>query len=105
MNDSQQELMARRQAGFDQFVAEMMPVLVDFATTLNLPDPPLIIADPTHYLPMVDAWLRDQVIAAEDRTCLMARIGYLVGEVLVQQFSACWLVCDSPESRLFARYV
>lgn len=105
MTSEHQELLARRRAEFDQWLAERMPVLRDFAAALELPDPPLIITDPERYLPPVEAWLREQVIGPDDWSWAVSRIGYFAGEVLVQRFSGCWLVCDAPSSRYFGRYV
>ncbi len=101
----QQELLVHRRAGFEEWLAERMPVLRDFAAALELPDPPLIVADPDRYLPLIDAWLRDQVIGPDDWAWAVARVGYFAGEALVQRFGGCWLVCDAPNSRFFGRYV
>lgn len=105
MTSEQQELLSRRRAEFDQWLFERMPVLRDFAATLELPDPALIVADPERYLPAINAWLREQVIDPEDENWLVVRVGYFVGEVLVQRFGGCWRVCDACSSRFFARYV
>ncbi len=105
MTREQQELLDRRRAAFDQWLTERMPVLRDFAAALNLPHPPLIVADPERYLPPIDAWLRDQVVEPDDWGWAVSRVGYFVGEVLIQRFAGCWLVCDATDSRLFARYV
>jgi len=101
----QQELLARRRAGFNKWLAARMPVLRDFAAGLELPNPPLIVADPERYLPSIDAWLRDQVVEPDDWAWAVSRLGYFAGEVLVQRFAGCWLVCDAPSSQFFGRYV
>jgi len=105
VTSEQQELLARRRAGFDKWLAERMAVLRDFAAALELPDPPLILADPERYLPAIDAWLEDQVVESDDWAWAVSRVGYFAGEVLVQRFAGCWLVCDAPNSRFFGRYV
>jgi hypothetical protein len=105
LTTEQQKLLARRRSEFDLWFAERMAVLRDFAAALELPDPPLIIADPEKYLPHVDAWMREQVVGPDDWAWAVSRIGYFAGEVLVQRFSGCWLVCDAPSSRYFGRYV
>jgi hypothetical protein len=105
VTSEQQELLAKRQTAFDQWLTERMPILRDFAAALDLPDPPLIVADPDRYLPPIGAWLRNQVVEPGDWAWAVSRVGYFVGEVLIQRFAACWLVCDAPGSRLFARYV
>ena len=105
MTSEQEELLARRRAGFDEWLAERLPVLRDFAAALELPDPPLIVANPDRYLAPIDAWLRDQVIGSNDWPWAVSRLGYFAGELLVQRFAGCWLVCDAVNSRLFGRYV
>ena len=105
MTNEQQELLARSRAGFEKWLAERMPVLRDFAAALELPEPPRIVADPARYLPAIDAWLQNQVVESDDWAWAVARLGYFAGEVLVQRFAGCWLVCDAPSSRFYGRYV
>jgi hypothetical protein len=95
----------RRLAGMDAFLAERMPVLSDFAQRLELRDPAMIVADPERFLPSIDAYMRDQVITAEDRVWILTRLGYLVGELLVQRLSGSWFLNEIPDSRFFLRYV
>jgi hypothetical protein len=105
VTNEQRELMERRRAGFDQWLAERLPVLHHFAAALELPTPSLIVAEPERYLPPIDAWLRDQVIESDDWVWIVTRVGYFIGEVLIHRFGGCWLVCDAPDSRFFARHV
>ena len=105
MTSEQQDLLARRRAGFDQWLAQRLPILADFATALELPNPPLIVADPERYLPPIDAWLRDQAVGPDEWAWAVLRVGYFGGEVLIQRFAGCWSVCEAPSSRFFARYV
>lgn len=95
----------RRRAGMDAFLAGRMPVLSEFAQRLELRDPPLIGADPERYLPSIDAYMKDQVVGPEDRVWILTRLGYLIGEILVQRLSGSWFLNDIPDSRYFLRYV
>lgn len=52
----------------------------------------------------MDAFIKEQVIDCDNRAWIVARMGYLIGEWLVQRFGGCWFVNDIPDSRYFARY-
>ncbi len=95
----------RRKAGFDPFFQELMPVLTDFMERLEVSDASMIVADPDRFVPAVDAFMKEQVVRSDDRAWIVTRIGYLIGEWLVQRFGGCWFVNDIPDSRHFARYV
>jgi hypothetical protein len=95
----------RRRAGLDSFLAQRMPVLSDFAQRLELRDPPMIVANPDRFLPSIDAYMKDQIVTPEDRVWILTRLGYLIGEVLVQRLSGSWFLNEIPDSRYFLRYV
>lgn len=95
----------RRTASFDPFFEELMPVLTDFVERLEILDSPMVVAEPDRFVLPVDVFMKEQVIESEDRAWIVIRIGYLIGECLVQQFGGCWYVNDVPDSRYFARYV
>lgn len=98
--------LERRRGKFDEFLSERMPVLADFADALGLENPPMIVADAERYLAAVDRFVRNQEVESEsDRIWIVTRLGYFLGEVLVQRLGGCWLVNDFPESRYFLRYV
>jgi hypothetical protein len=82
-----------------------MPVLADFADALGLAEPIGIVADPRRFLPAIAQYMSSQEIEPADRVWAGTRIGYLIGEVLVQSMSGCWYLNDQPESRHFGRYV
>jgi hypothetical protein len=105
LTDDERNLIATRRVGFEQFIAERMPILSDFMANLELTEPKLVLVDAKSYLATLDQWLANQIIAADDRDWLLARIGYYVGEYLVQQLAGCWLLCEAPDSPLFGRYV
>lgn len=97
--------LERRRARLEPFLAARMPTLADFAEALGLESPPLIVAEPTRYLPAVDAFMRDQVVELADREWILTRLGFFIGEVLVQRLGGCWLLNEQPDTRFFLRYV
>jgi hypothetical protein len=99
------ETLEQRRANFDRFLQERMPVLVDFVERLQLPNPQLVIAEPDLYLQAVSDFMQDQIVMPEDRVWVLTRLGYFIGELLIQRFSGCWHVDEDPESRFFTRYV
>jgi len=105
LSPREQAELDRRRAGFDAFLNERMPVLADFAEALELKSPQLIVADPERYLPSIDAFMMNQVVEADDRVWIVTRLGYFIGEVLVQRLGGCWLLNEIPASRYFLRYV
>jgi hypothetical protein len=82
-----------------------MPVLADFIERLALPNPALVLVEAEKYLPAIDLWLKAQIIAPSDRTWILTRLGYFIGEYLVQQLGGCWYLSAIPDSKYFGRYV
>ena len=99
------EVIERRRAGLDLFLQERMPVLAEFAEALQLSDPAQITEDPDACLPSVSAFIRDRTIEDDDQNWILTRVGYLVGDVLVQRLGGAWFLNDVPDTRYFARYV
>ena len=98
-------LLEKRRAGFQAFLEERMPVLTDFVQRLALHDPALVLVDAERYLPSLDQWLKDQLVDSTDRVWLLTRLGYFIGEYLVQRHGGCWLLNEIPDSTTFGRYV
>lgn len=96
---------AKRLERLPEFLEERMPVLADFAERLGLPQPAMIVANPQEYLPAIGAFMRDQAVTEDDRVWTLTRVGYLVGEVLVQRLGGYWFLNEIPDSRYFLRYV
>jgi hypothetical protein len=105
LTPDEREFLEGRLSGFDVFLEERMPVLAEFMGMLGLPDPALVLVHAEKYLPALDQWLQRQSISDEDRTWLLTRVGYYVGEYFVQTLNGHWLVNENPETRTFARYV
>ena len=98
-------MLEKRNAGLEAFLIERMPVLTDFMERLNVGDPALVLVEAERYLPSLDKWLKDQCIDSSDRVWLLTRLGYFIGEYLVQRLGGCWLLNDVPDSKTFGRYV
>jgi hypothetical protein len=109
LSEDERLIIGRRRAAFDGFLAERMPALADFMSRLELPEPPLVLVEAERYLPQLDRWLRDQQVpdAPDDpsRLWLLTRLGYYVGEYLVQRHVGHWFLNETPDTRFFGKYV
>lgn len=105
LTPEEETLRAKRLERLPMFLEERMPVLADFAERLELPRPTMIVADPHAYVPAVGAFMRDQTISADDRAWILTRLGYLLGELLIQRLGGHWFLNEIPDSRYFLRYV
>jgi hypothetical protein len=106
LNTVEQAAVSARRAQFDAFYSELMPVLVGFIDRLGITPAHAVLTDAVAFAPLVSAALRDmRVETADDRVWLVTRVGYFVGEYLVQNHGGCWFVNDDPDSATFARFV
>lgn len=106
MNPAEESAVATRRAQFDAFYSELIPVLVSFVDRLGITPAHAVLTDAVAFAPLVGTALRDmQVESSEDRVWLLTRVGYFVGEYLVQHHGGCWFVNDDPDSASFARFV
>ncbi|HJT30695.1 MAG TPA: hypothetical protein VJ783_01425 [Pirellulales bacterium] len=105
LTSEESALIRSRRARFDDFLAERLDVLKDFVERLVLPDAPMVVVDAARYLPAIDAWMKQQIISPDDRIWIHTRIGYFIGEYLVQTLGGYWFVEDTPDARFFGRYV
>lgn len=106
LTDAERELLETRRVEFPEFYAELMPVLVDFVNRLGIEPAHIVLTDAVGVVPLVGTVLQDMPVGSEDdRVWLLTRVGYLVGEYLVQKYGGCWFVNEDPESRTFARNV
>ncbi|UUZ49420.1 hypothetical protein LP420_03625 [Massilia sp. B-10] len=95
-----------RQARFALFHAELAPVLVDFIDVLGIEPPREVLTQAVQYLPYVERALQDMAIAdADDRSWLLARMMYFIGEYFAQRYNGEWFVNETPGSSLFGRCV
>lgn len=97
--------LGRRKAQFDSFLEQRMPVLTNFIERLELPNAPLALVEADTFLPAISQYMESQRIDAGDRTWILTRIGYFIGEWLVQRYDGCWYLNEAPDTRYFLRYV
>ena len=105
LSETEQADLSRRRTQFDSFLEERMPVLTDFIERLELPNAPMVLVEADTYLPAVSQFMESQELAAEDRAWILTRVGYFVGELLVQKYGGCWYLNETPDTRYFLRYV
>jgi hypothetical protein len=100
------DLLQQRRAGFDPFYEELMPALVDFVERAGIKPGYGVLRQASLYVEHLTQALSGLAVSSEeDRTWLLARVSYFIGEYLVQKYSGCWYVNDIEGSRYFARYV
>lgn len=99
-------LLQKRQRDFSDFYEELIPALVDFVGRLGIQPAHEVLKHAAQFEPYVSQATADFVIEGEDdRTWLVARMGYFIGEYFAEKYSGCWYVNDIPNSRYFARFV
>lgn len=99
-------LLEKRKAGFRQFYMELMPVLVDFVGKLGINPAHEVLKHAENFVPHLDRALQAMAVAdQQDRTWLLTRMGYFIGEYFVQKYGGCWYVNEIQGSRYFGRYV
>lgn len=99
------ELLKKRRLEFDKFHKERLPVLVEFAEDLGYSSPHLIVKEPIAFLSSLSDYLKEQEIDNETRNWLVTRVGYFLGECLIQEFQGVWYLDDNPDSLNFTNYV
>jgi hypothetical protein len=97
--------LVARASAFPRFLEERMPILVEFAEALGGAEPHRILNEPGLFLPGISEWLAHQTISPDDRSWLVTRLGYFVGELFVTKFSGAWLLNEIEGSKYFGRYV
>ena len=105
LTEQEQSLLRRREEAFEQFLADRLPVLADFMDRIEVPNGARVVVEPDRFVAAIDAFLRDQTIADEDRSWIHVRVGYFIGEWLIQRFGGHWFVNRLPDTRYFGRYV
>ena len=99
-------LLEKRKAAFHQFYHELMPALVDFVEKMGINPAHEVLKKAEQFVPYLDRALQAMVVANEqDRSWLLARMGYFIGEYFVQKYGGCWYVNEIQGSRYFGRYV
>ena len=104
----QLETLRNRREKREQFLNERMPVLVEFCKALDFPEPHRVLTTPSIFLSGVNQWVAQQNLentCQEDRVWLITRLGYFIGECLVEEFGGYWFLDENPDSRWYTSYV
>ncbi|BBP59831.1 hypothetical protein [Pseudomonas sp. St316] len=105
MTVKEKDELERRKIGFDTFRKERMPILHNFAEILGYESPHEILIVPEKFLPYISKYMELQDVSDENRSWLLTRIGYFVGELLASKFDGCWIVDEEIDSSTFSKYV
>ena len=98
--------LERRQAELEGFYKGLLPALVNFVDSLGIRPAHEVLNHAEQSAPHLEAALRDLAPADEaDRTWLLTRVAYFVGEFFAQKHEGCWYVNDVRGSKYFGRYV
>ena len=104
----QLQTLQRRRDGLAQFLDERMPVLVEFCKALELSEPHRVLTNPSIFLSSIAEWVAQQDVAnapQQDRVWLVTRLGYFIGEYLIETCGGCWFLDENPDSRWYTSYV
>jgi hypothetical protein len=105
LTEEEHKLLAERKERFSTFFDERLSVLKDFMERLNLADPVLVAIKAENFLLPLDLFLKEQDVDSDLRPWILTRLGYYIGELLVQKLNGIWFVNEIADSRYFARYV
>ncbi|QDU12733.1 hypothetical protein CA11_05130 [Gimesia maris] len=105
LSNWEKELFNKRKKLFESFLEERMPVLVSFVESLELSNASMVVVEADTFLPSISQFMENQHIEKEDRTWIITRIGYFIGEWFVQKYGGCWYLNEIPDTRYFLRYV
>jgi hypothetical protein len=99
-------LLEKRKAGFEEFYQALIPSLVEFVGKMGISPAHEVLKHAVQFAPDLDRALQDMAVESDkDRSWLIIRMGYFVGEYFVQKYGGCWYVNEIQGSRYFARYV
>jgi len=102
------EIIQERRANLEQFSKESYPVIVDFAERLEHNDPSSILLDKeamSLFLGTVAEFMRAEPVDEETSVWVSIRIGYLIGEYLIQKYEGHWGVNLNESSPQYGHYV
>jgi hypothetical protein len=108
MTAEQQELLARRERDFNQFLSEMRPALEQLGRLVSPEDPDLPLRDPVAMLPALERLLANEDLTAipeDDRRWLSVELMHFVAQFLISEHGGEWRLERDPASPAFARYV
>lgn len=102
------EVIQERRANLEQFSKESYPVIIDFAERLEHNDPSSILLDQevmSLFVGTVAEFMRAEPVDEETGLWISVRIGYLIGEYLIQKYEGHWGVNLNKNSPQYGHYV
>ena len=105
MSFQEDALIESRKADFGQFYQELLPALVEFIDGIGIKPAHTVLTQADQYLPYLELALREMTVAEDDRSWLLTRMMYFIGEYFAQKHGGCWYVNDIAGSRFSGRYV
>ena len=97
-----------RRDNLEQFSKESYPVIVDFAERLEHSDPSSIFINKeamSLFVGTVAEFMRAEPVDEETGLWVAVRIGYLIGEYLIQKYEGHWGVNLNETSPQYGHYV
>jgi hypothetical protein len=106
MVSEEKMLLEKRKAGFEEFYRALIPSLVEFVGKMGISPAHEVLKHAVQFAPNLDHALKNMAIADDqDRSWLILRMGYFIGEYFAQKHGGGWYVNEIQGSRYFARYV
>ncbi|WMX13482.1 MULTISPECIES: hypothetical protein [unclassified Aureispira] len=102
------DIIQERRDNLEQFAKESYPVIIDFAERLEHHDPSSILLNSeamTLFVGTVAEFMQSEPVDAETRVWISVRIGYLIGEYLIQKYEGHWGVNLNENSPQYGHYV
>lgn len=102
------DTIQERRDNLETFAKESYPVIVDFAERLEHPDPSSILLKKEEmilFIGTVAEFMRAEPVDEETRVWISVRIGYLIGEYLIQKYEGHWGVNLNEKSPQHGHYV
>lgn len=102
------DIIQKRRDNLETFAKESYPVIIDFAERLEHHDPSSILLDQkvmTLFIGTVAEFMRAEPVDEETRLWISVRIGYLIGEYLIQKYQGHWGVNLNEQSPQYGHYV
>ncbi|MFT5646592.1 MAG: hypothetical protein ACI976_001274 [Aureispira sp.] len=102
------KIVQERRDNLENFSKESYPVIVDFAERLEHSDPSSILLNKevmSSFLGTVAEFMRAEPVDEETSVWVSVRIGYLIGEYLIQKYEGHWGVNLNETSPQYGHYV
>ena len=102
------EIVQERRDNLEQFSKESYPVIIDFAERLEHEEPSSILLNKevmSLFVGTVAEFMRAEPVDEETSLWIAVRIGYLLGEYLIQKYEGHWGVNLNEMSPQYGHYV